>query len=320
MINHLKYTLASENGSVLGMVLVLFLVMTILGTAFLTLAAYEGKFSVRQEQSVAAFFRAESGLNLALWRINHGPDLLGSFSNSEVAVVYDSIGQDLTATGIAGPLSCELAVTLEEDHPFNHIVSYQTVLDTQNYYLTYREGRGIARFDPLPEVDMGYYFSIADYYYDHDETFWGTMPPGIHYIDGKVTMQNGTFLNGTLIATEGMVFHGSVAILAQQMPDSSLYFPAIIAGDTAQTEIDITGTPQLVVLGIVYSTGSVIFKGRLLTGPIVAKHVTLKSGVDINDLGQTTYYQYPPGFSGPDEFDWPKSVVSSTWHRTESGF
>lgn len=307
----------SEEGSILGLVLIWFLTMTVLGTAFLTLAAFEGQHSARQEQRAAAFFLAEGGLNLALWRINHGPDLYGTFSADGVSVVYDSITYNLSATGSSGPVFCQMDVTLFKDHPFNHIVAYCSELDTQNYYLAYRQGHGIAHFAELPEIDLGYYFAIADYYYSSDQTFSGAMSNGIHFIDGGVTMKNGTTLNGTLIATEGIRFLGSVTINAQQMPDSSLYYPAIIAGDTAKTEIDITGNPQLVVNGIIFSTGTVIFRGRHLTGPIVADKVTLKSGVDINDVGVTTYYQYPPGFSPQDEFDWPKEVLSGSWQRNQ---
>jgi|GEM_PF-5465660 len=100
----------SEEGSILGLVLIWFLIMALLGTAFLTLAAFEGRHSARQEQRAAAFFLAEGGLNLALWRINRGPDLYGTFSADNVSVVYDSIANILSATGSSGPAICQLAV------------------------------------------------------------------------------------------------------------------------------------------------------------------------------------------------------------------
>lgn len=312
----IKPIISSEKGSALALVFIWFLVLTILGTTFLTLATYEGKHAVRREQRVRAFFRAEGGLNIALWRLNHGPDIYATFSNDEVAVTYDSSSLILSSIGMDGTARCQLQVELFDDHPFNHIVSYGSYLDTHNFYITNLAKKELAQFAPMPAVDMNYYFNRADFYYIGDQIFDGAMPAGIHYVNGHVIMKNGTTLNGTLVATEGARFIGFVTINAQLMPDTNLYYPALICADTAMAEADVIGTPQLVIKGMVYSTGTVIFKGHLLTGPIVADRIVLMSGVEINDLGQTTYYQYPPGFSPLVEQDYLKRVIRGSWSRS----
>ncbi|MBL7135090.1 MAG: hypothetical protein ISS81_00675 [Candidatus Marinimicrobia bacterium] len=301
----------SEDGSILGMVLIFFLFLTIIGTAFLSLAAQEGKLSIRSVQRTQALASAESGINIGLWRLNYGPDSQGTFSNGSMSVTYDSVAQILTSTGTSVSAYKTVSVELWKDHPFNHIVAYKTQLDTSNYTLNHLKGRGIKHFDPLPGADSTYYDSIADFHHIGDTSFSAPLNSGIHYIDGNVTMKNGSILIGTLFVTGGIKFLGTVLIEAQQMPDSSLYYPAVVVGDTAET--DILGTPLLIIKGAVFSTGYVNFKGDTLTGPIVANKVVLKSGVVITDYGNEKYYKYPPGFLGPDIYDWEKFIKKGSW-------
>jgi len=301
----------SEDGSILGMVMIFFLILTIIGTAFLSMAAQEGKLSTRSVQRTRALASAESGINIGLWRLNHGPDSQGTFSNSSMSVTYDSVAQILTSTGTSVSVSKTVSVELWRDHPFNHIVAYKTQLDTSNYTLNHLEDHGIRHFDPLPGVDTAYYNSIADYHHVGDTSFSAPLDNGIHYIDGDVTMKNNSSLIGTLFVTGGIKFVGTVSVQAQQMPDSSLYYPAVVVGDTAET--DILGTPLLIIKGAVFSTGYVNFKGDTLTGPIVANKVVLKSGVVITDYGNKKYYKYPPGFLGPNIYDWEKFIEKGSW-------
>ncbi len=311
-MNVFKNIIKSEEGSILGMVLIFFLVMTIIGTAFLSLASQEGKLSIRSVQRTQALASAESGINIGLWKINHGPDSQGTFSNGSMSVTYDSVAQILTSTGTLATVSKTVSVELWQDHPFNHIVSYNTLLDTSNYTLNNLKGHGIKHFDPLPEPDMAYWYSIADFRVFGDTIFDTPLIDGIYYIEGNLRMKSGSSLIGTLVVTGGIKFTGTVSIQAQQMPDSSLYYPAIIVGDTAETA-DISGTPLLKVKGAIFSTGYVNFKGDTLTGPIVANKVILKSGVVITDYGNEVYYKYPPGFLGPDIYDWEKYIKKGSW-------
>lgn len=312
-MKRLMTKIKSEDGSILGMVLVFFLILTIVGTAFLTLASQESMLSAKQYHRTRAFYRAESGLNIALWRINRGADGFGTFSTDTVTVEFDTVTNILRATGTSGTAERTLQVSLYQDHPFNHIVAYKTQLDTSNYTLNYLKDRGIKHFDPLPGVNNAYYDSIANFHHVGDTSFSAPLNSGIHYIDGNVWMKSGSSLIGTLVVTGGIKFTGTVSIQAQQMPGSSLYYPAIVVGDTAET--DITGTPLLIIKGAVFSTGYVNFKGDTLTGPIVANKVNLKAGVVITDYGNDKYYHYPPGFIAEEYFDWEKRRVEGSWRN-----
>lgn len=310
--------LSNQSGSVLVLIMIFFLVFTIIGIGYLSLAALEGRVSQAQVQRMQAFIRAENALNIGLWRINHGSDQEGTFDYDSLAADYDSSLLVLKGYGTSGNHTCSLAVQLFKDHPFNHIVAYQSNLDTSNYTLSHLPDHQVARFDVLPSIIsiLNYYYTIADYYYEGNKSFDGTMAPGIYYVNGNVTMKNGTYLNGTLVVTGDVKFIGHVTINAQKDPeDTTLYFPALIAGDTAKTESDILGDPLLVINGAVYSTGAVVFKGKQISGPIVASKVELKSGVTISDQGNSCYYRFPRGFGDPADFSWHKLILKGSWQR-----
>ena len=303
----------SEDGSILGMVLIFFLVLTIIGTAFLSLAAQEGKLSIRSVQRTQAFASAESGINIGLWRLNHGPDSQGTFSNGSISVTYDSVAQILTSTGTSATVSKTVSVELWQDHPFNHILTFVESLDTSNFTLTSMQSHEIIQFDKLPTVDLAYYYSIADYVYSSDQNFSDTLNSGIHYVSGHVDAKEGTYLDGTLIATKGVKFTAHVTINAQMVPDTTIYYPALIVCDTTYSEYDeISGNPNLTINGAIYSTGFVCFKGKLLSGPIIAPYIELKSGVVIDDLDNPQYYNNPPGFEIL-EGDYNKYIKKGSW-------
>jgi len=305
----------SENGSILGMVMIFFLVLTIIGTAFLSMAAQEGKLSTRSVQRTQALASAECGINIGLWRINRGPDSQGTFSNGSMSVTYDSLAMVLTSTGTSVSASKTVSVELWEDHSFNHILTFGESLDTINFTLTSMKSHDIIQFNELPTVDLAYYHSIADYIYSSDQVFSSTLNSGIHYVNGHVDAKEGTYLDGTLIATKGVKFTGHVTINAQLVPDTTIYYPALIVCDTTSTEYDeVSGNPNLTINGAIYSTGFVSFGGKLLSGPIIAPSIELKSGVIIDDLGNPQYYNNPPGFGSPEEEnDYDKFIKKGSW-------
>jgi len=307
-----------QSGSALVMVMIFFLIFTVIGTAYLSLSALEASSSVAQVQRARAFILAESALSQSLWCINHGSDLSGSFDQDSIIANYDSTTYIITAEGNTGNTTCQLEIQLQNDHPFNHIVGYQTELDTSHYFLKHLPNHGIAQFNELPSLipALNYYNSIADYHHYGDQFFYGIMMPGIHYVDGKATLHNGTFLYGTLIATEGVKFLGTVTIIAQKdSDDSTRYYPAIVAGDTASTEIDISGNPMLTVHGAIFATGCAIFLGKSLTGPIVAPKVVLKGWVYINDWKNPYLYSVPAGFELPVYNNYRKIILRGSWQK-----
>ncbi|MEA3499634.1 MAG: pilus assembly PilX N-terminal domain-containing protein [Candidatus Marinimicrobia bacterium] len=301
----------SENGSVLGMVLIFFLVMTIIGVAFLTMASQEASLFEKQLDKTKAFRIAESGINIALWRINSGPDLYGSFSNDSLSVTYDSTAMILSSTGISGSHQQTISVNLFIDSPFNHIISYTNTLIEQSYSLNNTPGHEEETFDELPVIDLSHYIYIADNIYYSDTTFKNTTLNGINFIFGNVTIKNDVKVYGTVVATGSIKFIAQVEIYAQQMPDTTTYYPALVAADTAHAvDSEIYGAPNVTIKGAIYCNGSVGIKGGEITGPIVAKDITLSNNAVITDEGSEKYYLYPPGFGNED---YNKYIVSGSW-------
>jgi len=308
--------LKSEDGTVLAMVMVFFLFMTIIGSTLLSLASQEIMFSRHEIQKTQSYFNAESGLNIALWRVNQGIDSDASFSTSSVSVEVDTINLTLTATGVTGTYSTCLSWDLLEDNVFFHSISFGSDLDTSHFTLTSGTVSDISQFFVLPAIDLSYYLSIADYVYYSDQVFSSVLPEGIHFINGHIDAKNGTYLEGTLIATTGIKFVGTVTIIAQQVPDTTIYYPAIISYDSTYTEInEITGVPNLTILGAIFSNDFICIKGSLISGPIIAPEIELKSGAIIDDLGNPQYYATPPGFEYPEDLDMYKLFKMGTWRR-----
>lgn len=308
--------LKSEDGVVLAMIMVFFLFMTIVGSTLLSMASQEIMFSRHEIQKTQSYFNAESGLNIALWRINQGVDSDASFSSSSISVEVDTINLTLTANGVTGTYSTSLSWGLKEDYVFDHTISFGTVLDTSHFTLTSGAAADISQFDVLPAIDLPYYLSIADYVYYSDQVFSSVLPEGIHFINGHINANNGTELNGTLIATTGIKFVGIVTIIAQQVPDTNIYYPALISYDSTLVEDnEVSGVPSLTILGAIYSNGFISFAGSTLSGPIIAPEVELKSGVIIDDLGYPEYYNTPPGFEPTEGQDLVKFFKIGSWRR-----
>ncbi len=308
--------LKSEDGAVLAMVMVFFLFMTIIGSTLLSLASQEIMFSRHEIQKTQSYYNAESGLNIALWRINQGVDSNASFSTSSVSVAVDTINLTVTATGITGIYSTSLSWDLLEDNVFSHIISFGSDLDTSHFTLTSGNASDISQFDVLPAIDLSYYLSIADYVYYSDQSFNSVLPDGIHFVNGHIDAKNGTELHGTLIATTGIKFVGIVTIIAQQVPDTNIYYPAIISYDSTFTETnEISGVPNLTVMGAIYSNDFISIKGSTLSGPIIAPEIELKAGAVIDDLGNPQYYNTPPGFEPVEGHDLVKLFKIGSWRR-----
>jgi hypothetical protein len=309
---------SDQSGSALVMVMIFFLIFTVIGTAYLSLSALEASSSVAQVQRARSFIFAESALSQSLWRLNHGSDLLGTFDQDSLTAIYDSTTYLLTAEGKVGNTTCQLQILLQNDHHFNHVLSYTDDLDTNKYKINHLPGHEIKQFTSLPDIVqvLNYYYSIADYKYTGDQTFQGTMSSGIHFVEGEANLKNNTVLHGTIIATEMVKLLGSVTIIAQKVPpDSTSYYPAIIAGDTAKTEIDIHTNPQVTIFGAVFATGKIFIMG-MATGPLIAPEIKLRGPNEINDHNDPFLYSIPPGFNLIESESLQKIIVRGSWQET----
>lgn len=107
----------NETGSVLGLVLIYFVIFTILGMAFINIGGFEMMSTSRYYDRVRALYRAESGVHKSVWRLNKVAASSASFSDSTVSVVYKPARKQLTAVGKAGNVRKTVLVTLTNTGP-----------------------------------------------------------------------------------------------------------------------------------------------------------------------------------------------------------
>ncbi|MFQ5707760.1 MAG: hypothetical protein ACE5HO_09945 [bacterium] len=313
----------SQAGYILGLVLVFFVIFTILGLSFIRLGGYEQLQAVQALNKANAFYNAESGIQKGLWLLNRVSTGQASYSDATVTVVFDSANQTLTAVGQSGNASSTIQVAVDQDNPFRHIISYQDKLELNESQVTlsYVPGAEPKQTLHFPVPDMAYYLSIADTFIDLGGTgeihLLGDTLYGIIYVNGKIRVQNGTVVYGSLVATNDVKFDGPSEIYAQQVPVSNpyypAYFPAVISGDSVHAEI--TGTPEQVIHGAVYSAGEAEERGGLWTGPVVADEVEIKNNSTLTDLGSAIYYVHPPGFIYPGNIMGDTTIKPGSWQK-----
>ena len=311
----------SSAGYVLPVVLIVAFMLTVSGTAFLSVYTGQSKnMTLRINQEKALYF-AEAGIRKAIWRVNHrymeeweqwakfSETDSTSFSETDttICVTYVDSTKTLTSVGNVGDKADTIVVKVLLDTATDHVVSFTGGFDTLGTagYLDAPEDNMPAQFDALPIVDLDYYRNIANFVYGQpdslvEQTFNSTLADGIYFVYGNVIVKNPAVLNGTILAIGGINFQGQVTISAQQVPaDSShypAYYPAIMAcGDSLS---DITGgNTNLTINGMVYSTGECAMDPVSVNGPIIASNIELAGSYTVSY--DTLYTLSPPGFSWP---------------------
>lgn len=102
-----------EDGYILGMVMVFFVVFTILGLAFLKMSGFEKLAVSRQYHKTRAFYHADGGIHKGIWLLNNVSKAAATFSDATVSVSYDSVNLIMKAIGSSGGRQDSLKVTLQ---------------------------------------------------------------------------------------------------------------------------------------------------------------------------------------------------------------
>lgn len=306
--------LNSEEGSVLGIALIYFVIFSIAGLGVLVFAMYFRQDSLDESHSYINKYAADSVINLAMWRANSGPDSLANFEDNGVISVYDSATRILMVSTNRWDQPYEINVELDPIHTFERCISYTVAGDTSHGSIAYLFNHGPLKFEFLPSFDTTYYKQNAVQIHTGVSSYNGTLPPGIHYVDGgEVHLSNGASLEGTLvIANEGQLnFQGNPNVTIRSVPDTNgVWIPAIIFHSTAAPTVF---KQRVIVDGPVFSEIDLTITGTF-TGPIVAPTVTLHQQGVIDDQSSETYYNtWPPGFGELHSYDWPKKIKKGTW-------
>jgi hypothetical protein len=306
----MKNFLKNNDGSILGITMIYFLVFAITGTAILMVAALFRLDTQDEVHAITNKYAVESTLNLALWRVNNGMDSLATFQNEGVSSQYIDSSMTLIVSTSQWGESLRVTVDLELETAFSNPVSITGTLDTSNITLT--SGYNFQKIDSLPKIDLNYYYQNADYIYTGDQSFEGPLPSGIHYVEnGKVTLRNDFHLVGTLVVLDELKVVGTNVLLQAGQDSSGTYLPALIVTDSVTTpETEIT---DITIEGAIYSTGEFEIKKGFFTGPFIGTELEVKNSLTIDPTGAEQYYSLPPGFEAPDPLFARKWIKKGSW-------
>lgn len=298
LFSHFSTACRGETGSVLPVLMLMSTLLMISGVAFLSIGSFQAKIVSNYGAGIKAKYNAEQAARISLWRIGHtAPDYWrtwASFGDSTYSASFDSVQNLLTVVGHSGGESDTVRAYVHLDPvpamQDNYVIAYQTSFTSSGGAgtLTYPSGYGPHQVQQVPVLDTNYYRDHANFTYTEAQTFSAPLASGIHFINGNVTVKNGTTLTGALIATGTIKFQGQVTITATQTPsDSPFYpgfYPAVASLDTAQADIntDITGGNQnLNITGMLYARGTIDLNPCNITGVMIAKVVKLAGSYSV---------------------------------------
>lgn len=263
--------ITEQHGYILGLVLVFFIIFTIMGLAFINMGSFERVQTFNYYEKLKAFYHAGGGIHKALWLINRVSAEQGTFTDSTVNVVYDSINQIITAIGQADNFQKTIQVTLgtssswpyamftEKKVKFNEENISGTITGDIHANETVTIGNGISINGTIteapptvnaPTVDWNFFKNqaiAAGQYVTTDKTFDSSGSPysGVWYVKKKAKIKSNAIINGTVVAEEDCKIEGdNITITA-----SPLNYPAILSKENIKIDKD----NSITITGFIYS-------------------------------------------------------------------
>jgi len=302
----------NEDGSILGIAVIYFLVFSIAGLAVLTFSARVRIDIQKQVHKIKNQYALESVLNKAIWRLNNLPDSLANFLDNGVIAAFDDTLKTLSVETERWSQPLSLTVEVMKDYPFNHGVAVLVEQDTSKFSVTTLPGHRMRIFSALPEIDSDYFMDNAvQVYTSGTTTFNDTLESGIHYVSGgTVFLKNGAYLEGTLVIMGKLKVVGTTVCLISGKDSRGVHLPALIVADSSA---DISSNPGITIKGAVFSSGIFDIKGGNLTGPLVGSSIIFNNNLVINDEADEKYYEWPSGFGDLNSYDWPQMIKKRSW-------
>jgi len=322
-----------ENGYILGLVMIFFVVFSIMGLAFIKMAGHERLHSFNYYNRVKAYHHASAGIYKSLWLLNKVSAAAGSFSDATVTVVYDSENLEIVATGKSGNIEKTIKVTLEYFGEYWPYVLYtdsgnlefeggegtitgdihsNTKVDISNYHTIDGSTTEGTPTVTVPGVDWAFFEdaakAVGQYVTTKDKTFDSAGNPytGVWYSTGKVKIEANTVINGTIVSEKDVQFKGDSLTITATPSD----YPAIISGGNIKTKITNAN-----VKGFVYSQNEFQAEGDDLTfiGAIVSVS-KIKGGKSPSGINKVFTYDttYTKNLSGINVSDWSYILYTDT--------
>ena len=287
---HIHKILKEQNGYILGLVMIFFVVFTLLGLAFLRMAGDERIHVHNYQDHLKAFYNAENGIYKGLWLLNKVSKAAATFSNDSVDVSFDSTNLTMTAEGISGSVRDSIKIYLQATWPYvlysdTDILqmtkgsgtitgdvhsNFDVDIDAGNFTLIGDSTEVIPNI-AVPTIDWSFFETkakdVSQYSTsDIDFTAGGSPYSGVWYTTNKANIQKDATINGTVVAEGAVGIRENTTVTAT--PSN---YPAVIAkknsGGAAffqENGVQITG--------FIYSGEEIKFEGDdfILNGGLVA--------------------------------------------------
>jgi len=289
---HIHKVLKEQNGYILGLVMIFFFVFTLLGLAFLRMAGDERIHVHNYQDHLKAFYNAENGIYKGLWLLNKVSKAAVTFSNDSVIVAFDSTTLIMIAEGISGSVHDSIRVYLEV-----HQGTWPYVLYSDTDKLEMKKGSGTITGDvhsntltdiidftlvgdstdvipdiAVPIIDWSFFETKAkdvSQYSTGTLTFTSAGSPysGVWYTTGKVVIEAGATINGTVVGEDTLEILANATVTAT--PSN---YPAVLAKMNSGNDTRFVQQNGVQITGFVYSGDDIKLKGNdfILNGGIVA--------------------------------------------------
>jgi len=305
---HIHKVLKEQNGYILGLVMIFFVVFTLLGLAFLRMAGDERIHVHNYQDHLKAFYNAENGIYKGLWLLNKVSKAAATFSNDSVNVTFDSANLTMTAEGISGSVRDSIKIYLQATWPY---VLYSDTDKTEM-----KTGSGTITGDvhsnslvnivdftligdstevipdiAVPTIDWSFFEKKAkdvSQYSTGVITFTSAGSPysGVWYTTRRMVLEDGATINGTVVAEDSLEILANATVTAT--PSN---YPAVLAKKNSANEAFFKKN-GVQITGFVYSGDQIKLKGHnsIFNGGLVANTKIHNADGDSQTITRDTSY------------------------------
>jgi hypothetical protein len=329
-----------KKGLILIATFIIISVLVVVVGVFLYLAFFQLKSIGIDVLSEKAFWIAEGGLEQAIYKIKNDPDyrknpkrIEGNLGEGSfyVEVIKENNIYTLTSTGEVKNLKRTLRESLSVEEGASSVFYYAQFSESD---IDFKNSQGVINGNigakgnikndeeieingskeenlniNIPSVDLSSYLAIADEVVEGDKVFEEGKYQGIWYVKGKVNIKDNVIINGSIIATEDIIFNQSENI--KIVPNNN--YPALISAE----DIHARNLDNSTISGLIYAEGKVNFKNIenvIFNSSIIAKKdIKITKGKDFQiNYDEKIVSQPPPYFYGENSV---KITLQKDWEE-----
>ena len=300
-------------------VLMVFVIFSFTGVAMLNISCLSSSIALETVANIKMQYALESSINLALWKINTGVDSLVNYQAGGVSTVWDATTQILAVNISRFQRETEVILDLSDDTHFDRGIAAAETVSLNGFDPGLDEDKKVrGGFNFLPEADIQYFLDNATEVHSASWKAWNnqTLADGIHVFTGNFIALNDIRINsGTLVFTGHNVnFWGDNDITAPA-GDSTSTDPALIFTNANQDFDMFSAQGTESIIGAIYCKGDVTLHNGHVSGPVIARNVTLGNNIDFTQNAHSDRYRWTRGFGQRKNYDWPKQI--GRWRTTK---